>query len=72
MSKLALAAVLATLVAGGTKEVKAAYYPDRSDLTHHLSAIVASADECRAWVSQQAARRLLINPVFGLIFLNVT
>lgn len=56
MKTIGLLAVLATLVAGCTKEVKAVYYPDRSDLTRHVSAVVGSADECRAWVSQQAAR----------------
>ena len=56
MSKRGLAAVLATLVAGCTKEVKAVYYPDRSDLTNHVSVIVDSLDDCRAWVSGQAIR----------------
>ena len=51
MKKIGLVAVLATLLVGCTKEVKAVYYPDRSDLTHHVTAIVGSTDECRAWVS---------------------
>ena len=56
IKKIGLLALLAIVVVACTKEVKAVYYPDRSDLTLHVTAIVGSADECRAWVSQQAAR----------------
>ena len=56
MKKIGLVAVLATLLVGCTKEVKAVYYPDRSDLSNHVSVIVDSLDSCRAWVSSQAIR----------------
>jgi hypothetical protein len=50
-------AAVATLVVGCTKdEITAVYYPDRANLSHRVMDVVGSADECRGWVSQQAAR----------------